>query len=92
MTRSWSIVRHDHKLYLKVLHLAAIGLESDVTAALDILEEAGELPLPDAVKNLLDLPSDGPPMVHVTPPDLNVYDRLLTTFSPSTQGVSHAIH
>ena len=81
-----------HKLYLKVLHLAAIGLESDVTAALEILDEAAQLPLPDAVKNLLDLPFDGPPEVHVTPPDLNVYDRLLTTFSPSTQGVSNAIH
>jgi hypothetical protein len=81
-----------HKLYLKVLHLAAIGLESEVVAALDILEEAGDTPLPDAVKNLLDIPSDGPPKVHVTPPDLSAYDRLLTAFTSSTQGVSHAIH
>ena len=81
-----------HKDYLKVLHLAAIGSESEVTAALEILLESGGIPMPDAVKNLLDLPSGSPPVVHVTPPKLSDYDRLLTTFNQAAQGVSHAIH
>ena len=81
-----------HKDYLKVLHLAAIGSESEVAAALEILLESGNIPMPDAVKNLLDLPSGSPPVVHVTPPKLSDYDRLLTTFNQAAQGVTHAIH
>jgi len=81
-----------HKDYLKVLHLAAIGSESDVTAALEILMESGDVPLPDAVKKLLDLPSNAHPAVRVTQPKLGDYDRLLSTFNQTTQGELHAIH
>lgn len=81
-----------HKDYLKVLHLAAIGSESDVTAALEILMESGDVPLPDAVKKLLDLPSDAHPAVRIIQPKLGDYDRLLSTFKQTTQGASHAIH
>lgn len=81
-----------HKDYLKVLHLAAIGSENDVTAALEILMESGDVPLPDAVKKLLDLPSDAHPAVRIIQPKLGDYDRLLSTFKQTTQGASHAIH
>ncbi len=81
-----------HKNYIKVLHLAAIGSENDVACALEILLESDEMPLPEAVKNLLDIPSSGHPAVHVTPPQLSDYDRLLTTFHRTTQEVSDAIN
>jgi len=81
-----------HKHYLKVLHLAAIGSENEVATALEILLEAGDAPLPDDVKKLLDLPSDTHPTVRVIQPKLDDYGRLLRGFNQTTQGASHAIH
>ncbi|MCP4410320.1 MAG: IS21 family transposase [Gammaproteobacteria bacterium] len=64
--------------YLRVLHLAASTMEADVQIALECLLEAGELPLPDAVKALV-LPIQEPsiPEMLAYNPDLSAYDSLL---------------
>lgn len=65
--------------YLRVLHLAASGSESDVEAALLLLLEAGSVPRFDMVKamaahaNVTHIPSITKPNI-----DLTIYDRLLT--------------
>jgi len=79
-----------HTHYLKMLHLAAMNSESEVAAALAVLLEAGQLPLPETLKALLDLPSAAPPTIQVSPPQLTAYDTLLYGFI-STQEVSHVI-
>lgn len=81
-----------HKLYLKILHMAAIGNETEVASALEIFFEAGEVPLPELVKELLDLPLAGPPPVFINPPTLAHYDMLLGTFASSREEISHATH
>ena len=80
-----------HVHYLKLLHLAAMNSESDVATAIDVLLDAGEAPLPESVKALLDLPSASPPTVHVSSPSLSSYDALLSAFASSPE-VSHVIH
>jgi len=68
--------------YLRVLHLAATTVESDVAVALQCLLEAGELPNPDVVKELVS------PQRRVTVPalkplkvDLTPYNGLLGRMS-----------
>jgi len=80
-----------HKDYVQVLHLAAMNGESEVAIALEILLGEDQTPLPADIKNLLDLPSKGMPIVQVTPPNLASYDVLLSAFT-STQEVSHVCH
>jgi len=65
--------------YLRILHLAASTMESEVEAALDLILDAGALKSADQVKTLVDRgarphlpPSLKPPAV-----DLSPYDRLL---------------
>ena len=46
--------------YLRILHLAAATMETEVEAALECLLEAGEVPSADAVRALVE-PADGHP-------------------------------
>lgn len=80
-----------HKDYLKLLHLAAMNGEGEVVTALEILLETDQLPFPEDVKALLDLPSTGMPIVQVTPPNLASYDVLLSTFI-NLQEAPHVSH
>jgi len=64
------------KLYLKILQLAKIHGEQQVTTALGLLMETGEVPLPEKIKALLDLPVSIPD-VFILQSDLSIYDQLL---------------
>jgi hypothetical protein len=64
--------------YLRILHLAASTMETDVAAALSLLETAGKAITAEAVKDLIasskvDVPALAPATV-----DLGEYDTLLT--------------
>jgi hypothetical protein len=63
--------------YLRILHLAASTMESDVEAALDLLGE--EVPLYERVQSLVQLARSpaAVPDVPVPVVDLHVYDALL---------------
>lgn len=63
--------------YLRVLLLAASTLESEVGVALELLLEAGELPLADAVKELVRPEAPSVPELAVPEVDLTSYDALL---------------
>lgn len=64
--------------YLRVLHLAASTMESDVELALECLLDAGEVPTMEDVKALV-VPSKPVSVPEIPPyqPDLNAYDELL---------------
>ena len=64
--------------YLRILHLAASTLESDVEMALELLESAGHLPTSDQVKALVKPEKASVPEVAVPVVDLEAYDGLLT--------------
>lgn len=64
--------------YLQLLHLAAATMESEVQIALELLEEAGELPDVDAVKHLIGGDDIGIPEMAPLEADLGIYDGLLT--------------
>lgn len=64
--------------YLRILHLAASTLESDVEMALELLESAGHLPKCDQVKALVKPEKPSVPEVAVLVVDLEAYDGLLT--------------
>lgn len=66
------------KLYLKLLQLAKLHGESAVVAALEILQEGGLQPLPENLKDLLDIPPKVDHDVYVCDPSLAAYDTLLT--------------
>lgn len=78
------------KEYLSILHLAAMGSEQDVEAALAMLLEAEQLPLLGAVRELVqgDRASEVP-SVYIPPPDLCSYDFLLSHLS-SAQKEMHS--
>lgn len=63
--------------YLRVLHLAAMGSESEVTMALELLLEEGLVPDVEAVKGLLKPAAPAYPAVSVPAPNLADYDALL---------------
>lgn len=64
--------------YLGVLHLAARTMESEVSAALDLLQGAGERPTADAVRKLVDNRDPSPvPFIDMGLVDLKSYDLLL---------------
>lgn len=64
--------------YVRILHLAASTMQSDVERALETLLTRGERPDFAVVAKALGA-GDAPavPLVHIPPPDLAVYDRLL---------------
>ncbi len=65
------------KAYLEVLQLAAMGSESDVALALEMLLAEGHAPVAAAVKELTRPRQVTLPLVTVTAPNLAVYDGLL---------------
>jgi hypothetical protein len=67
------------KQYLKILQLAKLHSEQDVTEALELLLEENQSPTPDAVKSLLDVYEKERLQVHVHQPDAAAYDSLLSS-------------
>ena len=65
-----------HKSYLALLQLAKNEGEQAVSCAIELLAEAGDLPLPEAVKSILFVPVRLA-QVKVDPPNLSVYNGLL---------------
>jgi hypothetical protein len=63
--------------YLRLLHLAASTLESEVQAALELLLEQGGLPEPDRVQALVQPRSPEVPQLPAPEVNLAVYDELL---------------
>ena len=63
--------------YVRILHLAASTMQSDVEKVLDALLARGERPDFLTVKALAAPDKPTVPVVHIPPPDLSVYDRLL---------------
>ncbi len=63
--------------YLRLLHLAASTLESEVQAALELLLEQGCLPEPDRVQALVQPRSPEVPQLPAPEVNLAVYDELL---------------
>ncbi len=66
------------RYYLKLLQLAKVQSEQQVAEALELLLEAKQLPLPMAVKELIDVYQQERFNVIVKAPDLADYDRLLS--------------
>lgn len=67
--------------YLRVLHLAASTMESEVEAALEVLLEQGVLPTSEAVRELV-APIDAEvPVLERPEVDLAVYDSLTPSLS-----------
>jgi Mu transposase, C-terminal domain len=64
--------------YLRVLHLAASTLESEVQAALDLVLESGRLPDSETVKALVSPRATELPELRQPVVDLGVYDALLS--------------
>lgn len=77
------------KHYLEILHLAAIGNEGDVAAALELLLEDKKLPVSKNVKALLDMIEPKPPVVEVMEPNLNQYDQLVKNTEVRTDATIH---
>ncbi len=63
--------------YLRVLHLAASTMESDVELALQVLLDDGVTPCMEEVRSLLTPEEAVTPMLEAPTPDLAVYDELL---------------
>ena len=76
--RGWRGERADVE-YVRILHLAATTMEATVDSALSLLLEAGE-PFDYAEVRDLAEPKvpEAPLLTWSGPPDLKVYDRLLT--------------
>ena len=63
--------------YVRILHLAASTMQADVEAVLESLLARGDRPDYATVKQLAAPEKPTVPDVHIPPPDLSVYDRLL---------------
>ena len=76
--REWRGERADVE-YVRILHLAATTMESNVDSALSLLLEAGEPFDYAAVRDLAEpRPPEAPALGLAGKPDLKVYDGLLT--------------
>lgn len=64
--------------YLRILYLAASTMESDVESALCLLLDQGQVPHPDAVKDLVSPEKPAIPQLHEPRVDLTAFDALLT--------------
>jgi hypothetical protein len=62
--------------YVRILHLAATSSENEVETALQLLQEAGQIPTFDAVRDLICVPHI--PALAPLPVHLDQYDQLLT--------------
>jgi len=65
------------KYYLRLLQLAKIQSEQQVSLALELLLEERQLPTPEAVKSLMDIYQHERLKVSVDEPKLADYDQLL---------------
>ena len=63
--------------YLRILHLAASTMESEVEIVLDMLLDQGTVPTKDTVKSLLTHEKPKIPELHIPDVDLNEYDALI---------------
>jgi len=71
--------------YLRILHLSASTMESEVQAALELLLGAGEVPTCERVKALVEAERPEVPEVEMPEIDLGLYDALL---SERSEGVA----
>ncbi len=66
--------------YLRILHLAATTLESDVNAALELLLDSAERPDSERVKRVLSLNQEPEvPQIDLPAVDFSDYDQLLAS-------------
>ncbi|MCP3998843.1 MAG: transposase family protein, partial [bacterium] len=63
--------------YLRILHLAASTMESDVEAALELLHESAVVPTADCVKALVSPEQPDVPVMRLPDVDLSSFDELL---------------
>jgi transposase InsO family protein len=68
--------------YLRILHLAASTLECEVQAALELVLEAGHVPEPERIRELVRPAQPPVPSLAVPPVDLVLYDALLAEVRP----------
>jgi hypothetical protein len=78
LVKTYGVGRRADLSYLKLLHLAAATMESEVQSALELLQEAGQLPDMDSVKRLIGGDDIGVPDMAPLEADLGIYDELLT--------------
>lgn len=78
LIKAYGAGRRSDLAYLKLLHLAAATMESEVQIALVLLLEAGEVPHVDAVKRLVGEDEIEIPAMAPLRADLGVYDLLLS--------------
>jgi len=67
------------KHYLKLLQMAKLHSEQEVTEALELLLEKHQIPIPEAVKSLLDAYAKQRLQVYIHQPDVAEYDDLLSS-------------
>lgn len=73
------------RVYVGLLHLAAThACEGQLADHLDAVREAGLLPDLDAARAAVAPRATSTPLVHVSPPDLAAYDRLLPAITSDT--------
>ena len=77
----WHSPRRADIIYLRILHLAARTLESDVAAALERLVDGGRRWTEADVKELVEPEPVAVPQLERAPVELNQYDRLLMEFA-----------
>jgi hypothetical protein len=78
LVKAYGVGRRADLSYLKLLHLSAATMECEIQIALELLQEAGEVPDGDSVKRLVgDDKIDVPDMAPLEA-DLRIYDELLT--------------
>jgi hypothetical protein len=66
-----------HKIYLQILHLAAMNGEKQVACALHQLIEAGDIPDVEVIRDLLNVTRFSIPEVYVAQPNLGDYDKVI---------------
>lgn len=77
LVKVYGVGRRADLSYLKLLHLAAATMESEVQTALELLQEAGEVPDSDSVKRLVGGGEVDVPDMAPLEADLGIYDSLL---------------
>ncbi len=78
LVKAYGVGRRADLSYLKLLHLAAATMETEVQTALELLQEAGETPDSDSVKRLVGDDKIDVPAMAPLEADLKIYDELLT--------------
>lgn len=66
-----------HKIYLQILHLAAMNGENQIVCALNKILAAGDVPDVEDIKDSLNKSRSSVPEVHVTHPNLGEYDEVI---------------